>query len=68
MKIYVVQFFGQRHEDVFNVNAYCGTDLKTAEKTIQDSKDLSHLNKIPIYAYLQTWENGIKTNEKETEL
>jgi hypothetical protein len=68
MKIYVVQFLGQRYESVFNSIVYAGTDLELAEKIINEAVGITQSNGIPVYAYLQTWENNLKTSEKEFEI
>jgi hypothetical protein len=68
MEIYVVQVNGSHYDENYNEVEYVGTSKKTALKLIENSKGRTMTSGYPLYAYFQTWENEIKTSEKEFEL
>ena len=68
LKTYIVKITGSDYDEVYSENEYVGFSKETAEMYINKSKGRTLINKGMLYAYLQTWLNGVKIEEKEVEL
>ena len=61
-KIYITKIDSHFYEDYFVENIYVGFDLEAATKAAETYKP-EHRHSC--YAYVETWENGIRIENKE---
>lgn len=65
---YSVLIIGSLYDELYYNLAYVGSCIKTAQIVIEEKKGTRLQNGGVVYAYLETWVSGSKTNSREFEL